>query len=134
MPFQALLPLPSPPSPSSLLPLPSTLLPPTPSNHAPLKALLSVSDKTGIIELATFLSKHSISLIASGGTARLLQTAGLTVIEVATLTKAPEMLGGRVKTLHPAIHAGILATASESDVEDMERRGYSNIDIVVCNL
>ena len=72
-------------------------------------ALLSVSDKTSLVEFARQLSELGWKLAASGGTAKSLTAAGLTVIEVATLTGAPEMLGGRVKTLHPAIHGGILA-------------------------
>ena len=99
----------------------------------PAIALFSVSDKTNITEFATRLSKHC-RLIASGGTAKKLRDAGLTVEDVSEITKAPEMLGGRVKTLHPAIHAGILARDIEPDNLDMKERGYDKIDFVVCNL
>lgn len=98
------------------------------------QALLSVSDKSGLVELAQALTTLDFQLIASGGTARLIREAGLPVQDVADLTKAPEMLGGRVKTLHPAVHGGILARSIESDQADMKAQGYSNIDLVVCNL
>lgn len=98
------------------------------------QALLSVSDKSELVELAQALTTLDFQLIASGGTARLIREAGLPVQDVADLTKAPEMLGGRVKTLHPAVHGGILARSIESDQADMKAQGYSNIDLVVCNL
>lgn len=72
-------------------------------------ALISVSDKTDIISFSKSLAALSFKLVASGGTAKALKDAGLAVQEVSDLTGAPEMLGGRVKTLHPAIHGGILA-------------------------
>ena len=72
-------------------------------------ALLSVSDKTGVLELAQALHAHGVKLLSTGGTAKLLADAGLPVVEVATHTGFPEMLDGRVKTLHPKIHAGLLA-------------------------
>jgi phosphoribosylaminoimidazolecarboxamide formyltransferase/IMP cyclohydrolase len=71
-------------------------------------AILSVSDKRGLIAFATRLHALGLQLVASGGTAKELQAAGLAVTEVATITGAAEMLGGRVKTLHPAVHGGIL--------------------------
>ncbi|KAJ3099128.1 bifunctional phosphoribosylaminoimidazolecarboxamide formyltransferase/IMP cyclohydrolase [Phlyctochytrium planicorne] len=97
-------------------------------------ALLSVSDKTDLIPLAKGLAGNGYNLIASGGTAKAIRDAGLPVQDVADITKAPEMLGGRVKTLHPAIHGGILARNIPSDDADMVARGYDKIDIVVCNL
>lgn len=97
-------------------------------------ALLSVSDKTGLLSLAKSLSECGLQLIASGGTATALRNAGLTVQDVSDITRAPEMLGGRVKTLHPAVHAGILARLSDSDQEDMKRQKYEMISVVVCNL
>ncbi|KAH6575258.1 hypothetical protein BASA50_006893 [Batrachochytrium salamandrivorans] len=100
----------------------------------PLVALLSVSDKTGLVELATALHAMNVRLIASGGTSKAIRNAGLPVEDVADITKAPEMLGGRVKTLHPAVHGGILARDTPSDRADMQTRGYDMIDIVVCNL
>jgi phosphoribosylaminoimidazolecarboxamide formyltransferase/IMP cyclohydrolase len=98
-------------------------------------ALLSVSDKTGLVELAKGLHESGVQLLASGGTAKMIRNANLPVRDIADITKAPEMLGGRVKTLHPAVHGGILARRSlESDVNDMKERGYDFIDVVVCNL
>ncbi|MGZ5140163.1 MAG: bifunctional phosphoribosylaminoimidazolecarboxamide formyltransferase/IMP cyclohydrolase, partial [Burkholderiales bacterium] len=73
------------------------------------QALLSVSDKTGLLEFARSLAAYGIKLISTGGTAKLLQDAGLDVIEVAAYTGFPEMLDGRVKTLHPKVHGGLLA-------------------------
>lgn len=72
-------------------------------------ALLSVSDKTGLLPLAKCLSEIGLGLVSTGGTATALRNAGLKVLDVADITGAPEMLGGRVKSLHPAVHAGILA-------------------------
>ncbi|KAI9095212.1 cytidine deaminase-like protein [Phlyctochytrium arcticum] len=97
-------------------------------------ALLSVSDKTGLLDLAKALDSLSVKLVASGGTAKAIRDAGLPVADVADITKAPEMLGGRVKTLHPAVHGGILARDIESDNADMTARGFDKIDFVVCNL
>lgn len=98
-------------------------------------ALLSVSDKTGLEDFAKKLSiKYGYTLVASGGTASMLRNIGLNVIEVATLTNHAEILGGRVKTLHPAIHGGILAREIDSDKADLSKWGYDMIDIVVCNL
>ncbi|KAJ3387024.1 bifunctional phosphoribosylaminoimidazolecarboxamide formyltransferase/IMP cyclohydrolase [Lobulomyces angularis] len=97
-------------------------------------ALLSVSDKTDLTFLATTLHENGIRLIASGGTAKQIRENNIPVLDVSDITKAPEMLGGRVKTLHPAVHGGILATESASDKKDMEDRGYDFIDFVICNL
>ena len=79
------------------------------------RALLSVSDKTGLIELARALAARDIELISTGGTARALREAGLTVRDVSELTGFPEMMDGRVKTLHPIVHGGLLGRA-ELDV------------------
>lgn len=98
------------------------------------KALLSVYDKTGIVEFGRGLAALDFELIASGGTARLLQSEGLTITQVSELTGAPEMLGGRVKTLHPTVHGGILARDIPSDVADLEAQAIGMIDLVVCNL
>ncbi|MEZ4333579.1 MAG: bifunctional phosphoribosylaminoimidazolecarboxamide formyltransferase/IMP cyclohydrolase [Myxococcota bacterium] len=99
------------------------------------RALLSVSDKTGLIELAKELHGARIELIASGGTATALRDAGLPVLDVADLTRSPEMLGGRVKTLHPKIHGGILARRNlEPDRADLAAQAIGEIDLVVCNL
>lgn len=97
-------------------------------------ALLSVSDKTGLVEFARRLVTVGLSLVASGGTAKTLRDAGLTVRDVSELTGFPEMLGGRVKTLHPAVHGGILARQIPSDKADMEKLGFSLVRVVVCNL
>ena len=98
------------------------------------QALLSVSDKSGLREMAEALIGLDFQLIASGGTARMIREVGLAVQDVSELTGAPEMLGGRVKTLHPAVHGGILARNTDSDQADMKALGYQNIDLVVCNL
>ncbi|KAM9035473.1 bifunctional purine biosynthesis protein PURH [Sarcophilus harrisii] len=97
-------------------------------------ALLSVSDKTGLLDFAKNLNSLGLTLVASGGTAKALRDAGLTVRDVSELTGFPEMLGGRVKTLHPAVHAGILARNSPEDQADMTRLDFSLIRVVVCNL
>lgn len=97
-------------------------------------ALFSVSDKTGLVEFARNLASVGLNLIASGGTAKALRDAGLAVRDVSELTGFPEMLGGRVKTLHPAVHAGILARNIPEDSADMARLDFSLIRVVVCNL
>ncbi|GLB43215.1 putative AICARFT/IMPCHase bienzyme [Lyophyllum shimeji] len=97
-------------------------------------ALLSVYDKTGLIELARGLENAGVLLLGSGGTAKKIREAGIPIRDVSDLTKAPEMLGGRVKTLHPAVHGGILARSIPSDQQDLEKQGISPISIVVCNL
>ncbi len=97
-------------------------------------ALLSVSDKTGLASFGQGLAELGWSLVASGGTARSLRDAGLIVVDVAELTGAPEMLGGRVKTLHPTVHAGILARATQADMAELASLGIRPIDLVVCNL
>ncbi|MEM6400080.1 MAG: bifunctional phosphoribosylaminoimidazolecarboxamide formyltransferase/IMP cyclohydrolase [Cyanobacteria bacterium P01_D01_bin.116] len=99
-------------------------------------ALLSVSNKTGLVELARSLqSEFNFEFISSGGTAKVLRDAGLTVTKVADYTGSPEILGGRVKTLHPRIHGGILARRDNSqDVKDLEDNQIRPIDLVVVNL
>ena len=99
------------------------------------RALLSVSDKTGLVELARGLAGLGVELVASGGTARALRDAGLAVVDVAELTGSPEMLGGRVKTLHPRVHGGLLARRDhDGDRADVEAHGIRPIDLVVVNL
>lgn len=98
------------------------------------RALLSVSDKSGLIPFAQGLSEQGFELVASGGTARALREAGLEVTDVASVTGSPEILGGRVKTLHPAIHGGILARPTESDLAELARHGIAPFELVVCNL
>ncbi|KAI0299229.1 bifunctional purine biosynthesis protein ade10 [Russula brevipes] len=101
---------------------------------SPPIALLSVYDKTNLIDLATALSQSGVRLLGSGGTAKKIRDAGLTVEDVADITKAPEMLGGRVKTLHPVVHGGILARNIPSDQQDLAAHSIAPIAIVVCNL
>jgi phosphoribosylaminoimidazolecarboxamide formyltransferase / IMP cyclohydrolase len=98
------------------------------------KAILSVYDKSGLVEFASGLSALGWSLIASGGTARALRQAGLTVTEVADYTGSPEVLGGRVKTLHPAIHAGLLARSAAEDRGQLAQLGWELIDLAAVNL
>jgi phosphoribosylaminoimidazolecarboxamide formyltransferase / IMP cyclohydrolase len=97
------------------------------------RALLSVSDKTGLIALAAYLAGRHIEILSTGGTARLLRDHGLPVFEVADYTGAPEILGGRVKTLHPKVHGGILARRG-LDEAVMAAHGIAPIDLVVVNL
>ncbi|KAH9840033.1 bifunctional purine biosynthesis protein ade10 [Rhodofomes roseus] len=97
-------------------------------------ALLSVYDKTGLLELAQGLHAVGIRLLGSGGTAKKIRDAGIPIEDVSDITKAPEMLGGRVKTLHPAVHGGILARSIPSDEADLKAQSISPISIVVCNL
>ncbi|KAJ2749718.1 bifunctional phosphoribosylaminoimidazolecarboxamide formyltransferase/IMP cyclohydrolase [Coemansia pectinata] len=97
-------------------------------------ALLSVYDKTGLIDLAKNLHELGVELVASGGTSKAIREAGLPVKDVSDITKAPEMLGGRVKTLHPAVHGGILARDLASDDADLAAQAIDKITYVVCNL
>jgi phosphoribosylaminoimidazolecarboxamide formyltransferase / IMP cyclohydrolase len=97
-------------------------------------AILSVHDKTGIIEFAKGLADLSWTLLASGGTAKLLRENELAVTEVADYTKSPEILGGRVKTLHPAIHGGLLARPTDEDHKQLLDLGWDLIDLVAVNL
>jgi phosphoribosylaminoimidazolecarboxamide formyltransferase / IMP cyclohydrolase len=100
-----------------------------------MRALLSVYDKTGLTDLASGLTDLGWELVASGNTARALADAGIAHREVATFTGAPEMLGGRVKTLHPKVHGGILADRSQPQhMSDLADQGIEVIDLVVCNL
>ena len=99
------------------------------------RALLSVSDKTGLVEFGRGLAELGVELVASGGTASALREAGLSVVDVAELTGSPEMLGGRVKTLHPKIHGGILARRdNDGDQRDLAEQQIGTIDLVAVNL
>jgi len=98
------------------------------------KAILSVHDKTGIIEFAQALASLGWTLLASGGTAKLLREKEISVTEVADYTKSPEILGGRVKTLHPAIHGGLLARPTDADHQQLLNLGWDYIDLVAVNL
>ena len=98
-------------------------------------ALLSVYDKSGIQDLAKNLHSNGYTLLSSGGTAEALRDAGLPVTEISEYTNSPEVLGGRVKTLHPRVHAGILARPGlPSDQDDLSKLGAQNIEVVVVNL
>jgi len=100
-----------------------------------MNALLSVSDKTGILELAQALHAQGIKLLSTGGTAKLLADAGLPVTEVADMTGFPEMLDGRVKTLHPKVHGGLLARRDLPEhMAAIAAHGIDTIDILVVNL
>ncbi len=97
-------------------------------------ALISVSDKTGLLEFARELAKNSVKIISSGGTYKALQDAGIECSKVEEITGSPEMLDGRVKTLHPKIHAGILAKRSKDHLAQIKKHGIEPIDLVVVNL
>jgi phosphoribosylaminoimidazolecarboxamide formyltransferase/IMP cyclohydrolase len=97
-------------------------------------AILSVHDKTGILEFAKSLADLGWTLLASGGTAKLLRDNNINVTEVADYTKSPEILGGRVKTLHPAIHGGLLARPTDADHKQLLDLGWDYIDLVAVNL
>ena len=99
------------------------------------RALFSVSDKTGLVDFASALAERGVALVASGGTARALADAGLDASDISDLTGYPEMMDGRVKTLHPAVHGGILARRDLAAHRDaMEANGIAPIDLVVVNL
>ncbi len=106
------------------------------ASSAPVKlrrALLSVSDKTGLVELATALARHDVELLSTGGTAKTLRDAGLTVRDVSEVTAFPEMMDGRVKTLHPMVHGGLLGRSGTDDAV-MAEHGIAPIDLLVLNL
>jgi len=98
-------------------------------------ALLSVSDKSGIVPFAKALHEQGVKLISTGGTAKLLAENNLPVVEVSSLTKFPEMLDGRVKTLHPMVHGGLLARRDFPEhMAALKQHGIDTIDILVINL
>ncbi|RMG18983.1 MAG: bifunctional phosphoribosylaminoimidazolecarboxamide formyltransferase/IMP cyclohydrolase PurH [Planctomycetota bacterium] len=97
------------------------------------RALLSVADKSGLEDLAAALAERGVELVSTGGTARVLRAAGLDVREVSEVTEHPEILGGRVKSLHPKIHGGLLARLPQ-DAPDLERCGIEPFELVVVNL
>ena len=99
------------------------------------RALISVSNKTGLVEFATRLSRHSIEIISTGGTAKSLKEAGIKVRDISDLTGFPEILGGRVKTLHPKVHGGLLAIRNNADHQlQVSQNDIQYIDLVVVNL
>ena len=97
-------------------------------------AILSVHDKNGLVEFAKALGELGWTLLASGGTAKLLREHKIPVTEVAEYTQSPEILGGRVKTLHPAVHGGLLARPTEEDHQQLLDLGWDYIDLVAVNL
>lgn len=98
------------------------------------RALLSVSRKDGLVELARFLHGRGAEILSTGGTASLLEKEGIPVKEVSAYTGSPEVMDGRVKTLHPRVHGGILARRGTKHIEDLEKLGGAPIDLVVVNL
>ena len=109
---------------------------PAPADKVQIRrALLSVFDKTGLVVLARGLAAQGVALVSSGGTARVLREAGLAVEDVSNLTGFPEILGGRVKTLHPAVHGGLLARRNDpDDLAELEAHQIAPFDLVVVNL
>ena len=107
-----------------------------PSDQRPItRALLSVSDKTGLIDLAAALRRHGVDLVSTGGTHKALAEAGLPVTDVSDLTGFPELMDGRLKTLHPKVHGGLLARRDDPDhVAAMAEHGIAPIDLLVVNL
>ena len=99
------------------------------------RALLSVTDKGGLLEFAQFLANHKVEMLSTGGTAKMLREGGVPVVEVSDYTGFPEMLDGRVKTLHPKIHGGILGRRDlASHQQQMAAQKIGPIDLVVVNL
>ncbi|MBM7557589.1 bifunctional phosphoribosylaminoimidazolecarboxamide formyltransferase/IMP cyclohydrolase [Halanaerobacter jeridensis] len=99
------------------------------------QALISVSDKEGVVDFAQGLADLGVTLISTGGTAQKLKDAGLDVVEISEVTDHPEMMNGRVKTLHPAVHGGILAVRDNEDhMQEIKEQGIKPIDLIVCNL
>jgi phosphoribosylaminoimidazolecarboxamide formyltransferase/IMP cyclohydrolase len=98
------------------------------------RALVSVSDKAGVVALCQKLAALQVKLLSTGGTARALRDAGLAVTDVSEYTGSPEIMDGRVKTLHPRVHGGILMRDLDADRQDLARVGGAPIDLVVCNL
>src|SRR5215211_8909175 len=99
------------------------------------RALISVSDKTGIVDFARELARFDVEIISTGGTAKTLRDAGISVRDISEVTGFPEMMDGRVKTLHPRVHGGLLAIRDNPEhVAAMEQNGIQPIDMVVVNL
>ena len=99
------------------------------------RALVSVSDKTGVVEFVKALASMGVTIISTGGTARALSEAGIKVVPIEKVTGFPEMMDGRVKTLHPKVHGGILAIKDKDDhIQAMKTHGIESIDMVCVNL
>jgi phosphoribosylaminoimidazolecarboxamide formyltransferase/IMP cyclohydrolase len=98
------------------------------------RALVSVSDKTGVVELCRALRAHGVTILSTGGTAKALRDGGVAVTDVSEYTGSPEIMDGRVKTLHPRVHGGLLMRDLPQDRADLARIGGAPIDLVVSNL
>src|SRR5512139_3706656 len=99
------------------------------------RALLSVTDKSGLVEFARGLENLGVEIVSTGGTARALRAAGVSIVEIEAFTGFPEMLDGRIKTLHPKVHGGILYRRGDpAHVEAMKAHGMGAIDLVAVNL
>jgi phosphoribosylaminoimidazolecarboxamide formyltransferase/IMP cyclohydrolase len=98
------------------------------------RALVSVSDKSGVVELCRALAERGATVLSTGGTSRALREGGVPVIDVSEYTGSPEIMDGRVKTLHPRVHGGILMRDLAEDRAELARIGGAPIDLVVCNL
>jgi phosphoribosylaminoimidazolecarboxamide formyltransferase/IMP cyclohydrolase len=109
---------------------------PKPADRAPIKrALISVSDKTGLIDAAKVLAELGVELVSTGGTRAAIAGAGLAVKDISELTNFPEMMDGRVKTLHPIVHGGLLSVRDAPDhAKAMADHGIGGIDLVYVNL
>ncbi len=108
---------------------------PAPDRVKIRRALISVFDKTGLVELARELTDLGIEILSTGGSARAIQDAGIAVRDVSDITGFPEIMDGRVKTLHPGIHGGLLAIRDDEEhISSMVENGISNIDLLICNL
>lgn len=98
-------------------------------------ALISVTDKTGIVEFATSLDSLGVEILSTGGTARAIRDGGIKVLDISEYTGFPEMMDGRVKTLHPKVHGGLLGRRdNQQDIQMMKMHGIKSIDLVVVNL
>lgn len=99
------------------------------------RALISVSDKSSLEDFGKFLNKYGVEILSTGGTAKKLRSAGVEVVDVSEYTKFPEIMNGRVKTLHPLIHGGLLGVrGNKTHEEEMGKHGIRPIDMVICNL
>jgi phosphoribosylaminoimidazolecarboxamide formyltransferase/IMP cyclohydrolase len=99
------------------------------------RAIISVTDKTGVVDFAKSLSKFGVRILSTGGTAGVLRDGGISVMEISEYTGFPEMMDGRIKTLHPKVHGGLLGRRDKAEhVSMMKEHGIENIDLVVVNL
>ena len=99
------------------------------------RAVISVTDKSGVVDLARSLSEFGVQILSTGGTARVIREGGITVMDISEYTGFPEMLDGRVKTLHPKVHGGLLGMRDNPEhVNMMKEYGIKNIDLIVVNL